>query len=118
MGVEDREFEELAKAMANGQSRRRIVKAIAGSALAGAAGLFTRSRTTVAAATTTTTKRPTTTTTTTTTKRPTTTTTTTTTKRPTTTTKTTTGQQPGLLPQRRPEWRLQGRLHVRRLHRP
>jgi len=94
MGVEDREFEELAKAMANGQSRRRIVKAIAGSALAGAAGLFTRSRTTVAAATTTTTKRPTTTTTTTTTKRPTTTTTTTTTKRPTTTTTTTTTKRP------------------------
>jgi len=80
--MEDREFEELAKALANGQPRRRIVKAIAGSAVAGALGLFGRASTTVAAATTTTTKRPTTTTTT---KRP---TTTTTTKRPTTTTTT------------------------------
>jgi len=94
--MEDREFEELAKAMANGQPRRRIVKAIAGGALAGAAGLFTRSRTTVAAATTTTTttKKPGVTTTTTTTKKPGVTTTTTTTKKPGVTTTTTTTKRP------------------------
>lgn len=86
--MEDREFEELAKALASGQSRRRIVRIAAGSILAGAVGLFGGGRvqagTTTTKAPTTTTKAPTTTT-----KAPTTTTKapTTTTKAPTTTTK-------------------------------
>jgi hypothetical protein len=94
--VDDREFEELTKAMADGQSRRRIVKILGAGVLSGLTGLFgsrgeTDARKRKARAqgkrkaraegeypTTTTTKKPTTTTTTT--KKPT--TTTTTTKKP------------------------------------
>ena len=40
MTVDDREFEELTKAMADGQSRRRIVKILGAGVLSGLAGLF------------------------------------------------------------------------------
>jgi hypothetical protein len=90
--VDDREFAELTKALADGQSRRRIVKILGAGVLSGLAGLVGRGDTEArkrkrganAQAVPTTTKKPTTTT-----KKPTTTTKkpTTTTKKPTTTTK-------------------------------
>jgi hypothetical protein len=89
MRVDDREFAELTKALADGQSRRRIVKILGAGVLSGLAGLVGRGDAearkrkrnvgaqAVTTTTTTTTKKPTTTT-----KKP-----TTTTKKPTTTTK-------------------------------
>jgi hypothetical protein len=89
--MEDKQFEDLTKAMANGQSRRRIIKIVAGGVLSGVAGLFGGRRggsepALATTYTTTTTKAPRTTTTTTKAPR----TTTTTTKAPRTTTTTTT----------------------------
>ena len=40
--MDDKQFEDLAKALANGVPRRRIVKMVAGGALAGVVGLFGR----------------------------------------------------------------------------
>ena len=65
--MDDKQFEELTKALASGQSRRRVLKGLAGGAIAGVAGLFGARRgieSTSAGVTTTTTKAPATTTTT------------------------------------------------------
>jgi hypothetical protein len=64
--MDDKQFEELTKSLASGQSRRRVLKGLAGGALAGAAGLFGARRGIDSASaggtttTTTTTKAPTT----------------------------------------------------------
>jgi len=77
--MDDKQFEELTKALASGQSRRRVLKGLAGGAIAGVAGLFGARRgieSTSAGGTTTTTTTKAPATTTTTTKAPATTTTT------------------------------------------
>jgi hypothetical protein len=61
--MDDKQFEELSKSLASGQSRRRVLKGIAGGALTGVAGLFAHRAAPAAAGgttTTTTTKAPTT----------------------------------------------------------
>jgi len=86
--MDDKQFEELSKALASGQSRRRVIKGLAGGAIAGVAGLFGARRgidsTSAGGTTTTTTTTKAPATTTTTTKAPR--TTTTTTRAPATTT--------------------------------
>jgi len=69
--MEDKQFEDLTKALASGQSRRQAIKVIAGGVLSGVAGIFGARRAVEATDEypTTTTKKPTTTT-----KKPTTTT--------------------------------------------